>query len=76
MHDWNIILDDFESLINSFKNDENSKFNVYQCVNMQGKQSLHLTQGMKRLKINERSSMQVNKYGSHGKENLFQGKNV
>ena len=76
MHDWNIISDDFESLINSFKYDENSKFNVYQCVNVQGKQSLHLTQGMKRLKINERSSMQVNKYGSHGKENFFQGKNV
>ena len=43
---------------------------------MQGKQSLHLNQGMKKLKINEGSSMRVNKYGSHGKENFFQDKNV
>ena len=63
-------------MISSFKNDENSKCNVYQCVNVQGKQSLHLNQGMKKLKINEGSSMRVNKYGSHGKENFFQGKNV
>ena len=37
---------------------------------------MHLTQGMKKLKTNEGSSMRVNKYGSHGKENFFQGKNV
>ena len=29
LHDLNMISVNFESLINSFKNDENSKFNVY-----------------------------------------------
>ena len=76
LHDLNMISANFESLISSFKNDENSKFNVYQCANVQGKQSTHLTQGMKKLKINEGSSMRVNKYDLHGKENFFQGKNV
>ena len=57
LYDLNMISADFESLISSFKNDKNSKCNVYQCVNVWGKQSLHLTQGMKRLKINEGSSV-------------------
>ena len=57
LHDLNMISADFESLISSFKNDKNSKCNVYQCVNVWGKQSLHFTQGMKRLKFNEGSSV-------------------
>ena len=34
LHDLNMISADFESLISSFKNDKNSKCNVYQCVNV------------------------------------------